>query len=450
MDQDKLNRFMKLKKTMQERNEIIQNDKEKKKNINKKEKLLIYQKMLKEKKELIHKNIVCVNPFIYTINNFLLPFECEHIIELSKNKLKDATLSTSYGNIVDNRIRNNKLCWINHNESWVCEILCKRLENLLKIPIENAEKIQVVHYKIGQHFNAHTDSYIRDGSEKSNHSMKYGGQRIFTCLIYLNDVDEGGETYFTEIDHCEKPERGKIIVFKNCDNKKDRNNMSRHMGCDVKKGEKYAINLWFREKKIDLLNPFKYVPLKKYTGYLDEFYKNILKGVYTYSFEFVQYNEMEEISILKDLANNHFENNYLFGIDVNSHKYNKYIMVNKYKINSELIIKIKNYYTYCSKNIKQKISNDIISKTLQYELLEYFKLFTGKSLIPYHSELCWYEKGDTFTYSNYTVLININNYSFHMDGIYLEQNGIMFMDDNTNCRFDQNGEFLILIFKLKE
>ena len=67
--------------------------------------------------------------------------------------------------------------------------------------------------------------------------MKYGGQRIYTCLIYLNNVIEGGETYFTELDHYESPEEGKILIFKNIDSKKDRNILSKHMGCTVKKVE---------------------------------------------------------------------------------------------------------------------------------------------------------------------------------------------------------------------
>ena len=46
MDNDKFDRFLKSKKIMQERNEVIQ--KEKQKEFGKRDKLLMYQKMLKE------------------------------------------------------------------------------------------------------------------------------------------------------------------------------------------------------------------------------------------------------------------------------------------------------------------------------------------------------------------------------------------------------------------
>ena len=43
----------------------------------------------------------------------------------------DVTLSTSYGNIADENInivvRYNNNKWLDHNETWVCEILCKKL-----------------------------------------------------------------------------------------------------------------------------------------------------------------------------------------------------------------------------------------------------------------------------------------------------------------------------------
>lgn len=447
MNNDKFDRFLKLKKTMQERNEFI--EKNKQNEIGKREKLLIYQKMLKEKNEYVPKNIIFKNPLIYSINNFLLPYECKHIIELSKNKLKDATLSSVYGDIVDNKVRNNKVCWIEHNESWICDILTKRIENLIKIPLENAEKIQVIHYNVGEYFNAHMDSYSRDGSERSKKYMKYGGQRIYTCLIYLNNVIEGGETYFTELDHYESPEEGKILIFKNIDNKKDRNILSKHMGCSVKKGEKYAINLWFREEKIDLSNPFKYVPLKKYINYLDDFYKNILKDVYVNMFTYNTYKKDIELCILKDIANNHFDNRYLFEISVNCYKYNKFLVINNYNIDIKIFENIINYYDYCSKNIKQTIKDDIISRTLQYELLEYFNLFTCKSLIPYSSKIVWNNDGDSIVNEDYTILININKYSVFIKDIYLDKNGIVFIDPNENYKIKSNGEFLILFYKLK-
>ena len=37
--------------------------------------------------------------------------------------------------------------------------------------------------------------------------MKYGGQRLWTALCYLNDVEEGGETRFTKLNIAVKPKK---------------------------------------------------------------------------------------------------------------------------------------------------------------------------------------------------------------------------------------------------
>jgi prolyl 4-hydroxylase len=55
---------------------------------------------------------------------------------------------------------------------------------------ENAESMQVLHYEIGEKYDAHFD-YFHD---KNN--LKLGGHRIATVLMYLSDVKKGGETVF--------------------------------------------------------------------------------------------------------------------------------------------------------------------------------------------------------------------------------------------------------------
>ena len=69
-----------------------------------------------------------------------------------------------------------------------------------------------------------------------------------TALVYLNDVEEGGETKFKNLNIQVKPKKGRIVVFENCypeSNEPHPNSL--HSGSSVVKGEKYAFNLWFRE-----------------------------------------------------------------------------------------------------------------------------------------------------------------------------------------------------------
>ena len=57
-----------------------------------------------------------------------------------------------------------------------------------------AEQPQVARYSTGQHFLTHLDAFPREVVAKK------GFQRRATLLVYLNDVAEGGATYFDLMD----------------------------------------------------------------------------------------------------------------------------------------------------------------------------------------------------------------------------------------------------------
>lgn len=63
--------------------------------------------------------------------------------------------------------------------------------------VENGEDIQVLRYEPGQKYDPHYDYF----SDKEN--IARGGHRIATVLMYLTDVEKGGETVFpsAEVSH---------------------------------------------------------------------------------------------------------------------------------------------------------------------------------------------------------------------------------------------------------
>jgi hypothetical protein len=54
-----------------------------------------------------------------------------------------------------------------------------------------------------------------DGYFKTHVDQAAGGNvtRLFAVIMYLNDVDEGGETEFPHYDIKVKPEKGKVLIF---------------------------------------------------------------------------------------------------------------------------------------------------------------------------------------------------------------------------------------------
>ena len=61
-----------------------------------------------------------------------------------------------------------------------------------------------------------TTRRIRDKTAGRSH-VAHGGQRIGTLIMYLNDVEEGGETIFPEIGFSVAPRRGHAVYFGYCD-----------------------------------------------------------------------------------------------------------------------------------------------------------------------------------------------------------------------------------------
>ena len=194
------------------------------------------------------KNIININPEIYTINNFLTNEECEHIINISKNNLKNALVSSDKSGIISDG-RTGQNTWLPHNCTNITKNISEKISNLLNISLDNAESIQVIYYNKTQEYKSHYDGWEFNGSERSVRNLLRGGQRIYTALCYLNDVEKGGGTIFTKINKTIDPEKGKLLVFKNVyDNSNVRHYLSEHAGMPVLEGEKWGFNLWFREK----------------------------------------------------------------------------------------------------------------------------------------------------------------------------------------------------------
>ena len=206
---------------------------------------------MKFKPQKIAENVTLysADPIVYVVTDFLSDQECNSFIDAGKNKLKRATV-ISDGEHEIHASRTNSYCWIEHNINDVVHEVSKRFSILVKIPINNAEQFQLVHYGPGTEYKPHFDAFDKN-TEEGKKNWFPGGQRMVTALAYLNDVEEGGETDFPDIRVSVKPNKGDVVVFHNCmDGSSDINPNSLHGGSPVIKGEKWAVNLWFRQESI--------------------------------------------------------------------------------------------------------------------------------------------------------------------------------------------------------
>ena len=110
------------------------------------------------------------------------------------------------------------------------------------------EPLQGQRYAEGQEFKPHTD-YFTPGGQDFQRYCALSGNRTWTFMIYLNDVAAGGATRFKKLDKTFQPELGKLLCWNNRMPDGNVNPATLHHGMKVRKGVKYVITKWYRERE---------------------------------------------------------------------------------------------------------------------------------------------------------------------------------------------------------
>ncbi|MBA4009570.1 MAG: oxygenase [Erythrobacter sp.] len=127
------------------------------------------------------------------------------------------------------------------------------LSELAGIDAAYGEPLQGQRYAEGQEFKPHTD-YFTPGGRDFEKYCALSGNRTWTFMVYLNDVTAGGATRFKLIDKTFQPEAGKLLCWNNRlpDGPEGApgsvNPATLHHGMKVRKGVKYVITKWYRER----------------------------------------------------------------------------------------------------------------------------------------------------------------------------------------------------------
>ena len=181
---------------------------------------------------------------IFAIGDFLSAEECKRLCTMIDLVAKPSTLHeqdyasgfrTSYSGDLD------------PSDSFVKSI-SRRIDDLLGIAPKCGEAIQGQRYLPGQQFKPHNDWFYT--SEKYwELERKRGGQRCWTAMAFLNEVEEGGETHFTEVGIKIEPKPGVLLVWNNALPDGTPNEGTIHAGTPVLKGAKYVITKWYRTRE---------------------------------------------------------------------------------------------------------------------------------------------------------------------------------------------------------
>lgn len=174
---------------------------------------------------------------------FLPPLECTELVALIEAQHRPSTIADYNG---DDAFRTSSTCDLSNAIPAVAALAAK-LSALCGIAPAHAEPLQGQRYEVGQEFKAHTDYFEPANSDYETYCA-ISGQRTWTFMVYLNDVEAGGATRFRVIDKLIQPETGKLVGWNNRRPDGSPNAATLHHAMKVRKGRKYVITQWYRER----------------------------------------------------------------------------------------------------------------------------------------------------------------------------------------------------------
>ncbi|WCJ35059.1 2-oxoglutarate (2OG) and Fe(II)-dependent oxygenase superfamily protein [Euphorbia peplus] len=202
--------------------------------------------------------ILSWEPRAFLYHNFLSKEECEYLKALAgPHMVKSTVVDSKTGKSKDSRVRTSSGMFLRRGRDKIVTNIEKRIADFSFIPAEHGEGLQILHYEVGQKYEAHYDYFLDEFNTKN------GGQRTATVLMYLSDVEEGGETVFpaaranisavpwwNELSECGKkglsvkPKMGNAVLFWSTRPDATLDPTSLHGSCPVIIGNKWSATKW--------------------------------------------------------------------------------------------------------------------------------------------------------------------------------------------------------------
>ena len=181
---------------------------------------------------------------LFIVRRFLDPATCAALIERIDEHRRPSEIADDVG---VPQFRTSETCDLDWREPLVREV-DQRIAALLGLSLAASEPLQGQRYAAGQEFRPHTDTFEPGGYDYFVHTADLG-QRTWTAMVYLNQPEDGGATRFKQIGKTVQPETGKLLAWNNLLPDGRPNPATIHQGMKVRRGTKYVLTKWFRERE---------------------------------------------------------------------------------------------------------------------------------------------------------------------------------------------------------
>lgn len=169
--------------------------------------------------------------------------DCRQLIAIGQQYLQTAMVTDEQSSQnVPHPERISEMAWPKREDHPILQKLAEGIARLTGIPVPCQEPLQILHYRPGGEYRPHFDAFA-EGSE----TLRQGGNRQATLILYLNAVEAGGETTFPELGLRVFPLPGGGVFFRNLNEAGQRHPLSLHAGAPVLRGEKWIATQWIRQ-----------------------------------------------------------------------------------------------------------------------------------------------------------------------------------------------------------
>jgi len=214
---------------------------------------------------------VSSEPNVYLVHHFFSESELEHMDTLIterraafKMSKTDDGAAGSNTHVVETHERTSASLFLPKAGDPVLRTIEERAAQLVGLPADFVEPLQVVTYTNGQRFDLHHDlghltmpedaeGGADGGAPSSTDGMSVatpeGARRLVTLFVYLNTLPDGvGHTEFPTVGLSVRPRSGTALLFCNVDAAGEPDVNVCHRACPVPPGHrKFGVNLWIAD-----------------------------------------------------------------------------------------------------------------------------------------------------------------------------------------------------------
>jgi len=191
------------------------------------------------------------SPRIFAVSALIPPAVCDSVIGQASPRLTRALVhDPQTGLTIMGSTRTNRVANFGLAETSLLNLLIQaRISAATGVPLAMMEAFAVLNYAVGEEASEHFD-FLDPAIPAYAGEIAQLGQRVATCLLYLNDDYEGGETVFPQLGLSHRGAKGDALVFFSTDTAGVPDPRTVHAGRPPASGEKWVLSQFMRNRAV--------------------------------------------------------------------------------------------------------------------------------------------------------------------------------------------------------